>query len=433
MISFLLKFLILFINIVGCVCWSEALFSEERSRVISSSKCVAGAGVSACICIIGIIWKNNVVEQVILVIAAAGAAKYLLPVNFKLLVSSTCFCLSIIYLFDTIVWLLLLEFMQLSLIICFCIWICIKVLFLIWLLMYRGNKHLLKEIKPYFNSIWGTPVVGFMGIAFLSYRTFSSEEKSTVLIIWGILLAVLYLRISLAYSHIRYQKEKEYMATISMQKELLEKNYSALNQAYSVNAKLFHDFHRHLEIMLQMANKNRDTDMIKYIEDLSEPLKEIASVIWIGDETVDYIINSRYSRAKEKGIRMEMNIEFPYNTNIRSNDLCTILSNLLDNAIEACERAEELGRHDSPAIYLTIRRIQNILIIKMENSSPLPEYNGNGEPNTAKEDKTLHGFGLKNVEAAVLKYDGVMQSSYEDNIYRTIITLSFEGVPISSK
>lgn len=218
-----------------------------------------------------------------------------------------------------------------------------------------------------------------------------------------------------------------------MQKELLEKNYSALNQAYSVNAKLFHDFHRHLEIMLQMANKNRDTDMIKYIEDLSEPLKEIASVIWIGDETVDYIINSRYSRAKEKGIRMEMNIEFPYNTNIRSNDLCTILSNLLDNAIEACERAEELGRHDSPAIYLTIRRIQNILIIKMENSSPLPEYNGNGEPNTAKEDKTLHGFGLKNVEAAVLKYDGVMQSSYEDNIYRTIITLSFEGVPISSK
>ena len=299
--------------------------------------------------------------------------------------------------------------------------------------MYRGNKHLLKEIKPYFNSIWGTPVVGFMGIAFLSYRTFSSEEKSTVLIIWGILLDVLYLRISLAYSHIRYQKEKEYMATISMQKELLEKNYSALNQAYSVNAKLFHDFHRHLEIMLQMANKNRDTDMIKYIEDLSEPLKEIASVIWIGDETVDYIINSRYSRAKEKGIRMEMNIEFPYNTNIRSNDLCTILSNLLDNAIEACERAEELGRHDSPAIYLTIRRIQNILIIKMENSSPLPEYNGNGEPNTAKEDKTLHGFGLKNVEAAVLKYDGVMQSSYEDNIYRTIITLSFEGVPISSK
>lgn len=433
MISFLLKFLILFINIGGCVCWSEALFSEERSRVISISKCVAGAGFSACICILGNIWKNNVVEQVILVIAAAGTAKYLLPVNFKLLVSSTCFCLSIIYLFDTIVWLFLLEFIQLSLIICFCIWICIKVLFLIWLLMYRGNKHLLKEIKPYFNSIWGTPVVGFMGIAFLSYRTFSIEEKSTILIIWGILLAVLYLRISLAYSHIRYQKEKEYMATISMQKELLEKNYSALNQAYSVNAKLFHDFHRHLEIMLQMANKNRDTDMIKYIEDLSEPLKEIASVIWIGDETVDYIINSRYSRAKEKGIRMEMNIEFPYNTNIRSNDLCTILSNLLDNAIEACERAEELGRHDSPAIYLTIRRIQNILIIKMENSSPLPEYNGNGEPNTAKEDKTLHGFGLKNVEAAVLKYDGVMQSSYEDNIYRTIITLSFEGVPISSK
>lgn len=433
MMSFLLKALILFINIVVCVIWSEALFSEERSRAISFSKCAAGAGLSAGFCLLGNISQSYVVEQVIFVIAAAGIARYLLPVNFKLLVSSTCFCLSIIYLFDTIVWLLVFEFLHVSPMVSFCIWIGVKVPFLIWLLMYAGNRHILKKLTPYYKSIWGTPVVGFMGIAFLSYRTFFMADKSTVFIIWGILLAVLYLRISLAYSHVRYQKEKEFMATINMQKELLEKNYSALNQAYSVNAKLFHDFHRHLEIMLQMANKNRDTDMVNYIENLSEPLKEIASVIWIGDETVDYIINSRYTRAKEKGIRMEMNIEFPHNTNIRSNDLCTILSNLLDNAIEACERAAETSASESPAIYLTIRRIQNMMIIKLENSSPLPEYDSNGELNTAKDDKTLHGFGLKNIESAVLKYDGVMQSSYEANIYRTIITLSFEGVPICSR
>lgn len=433
MISFLLKFLILFINILLCLSWNEVLLSEERKRVISFQKCAVSAGLSACLCIFGKIFQVYAVEQVILVIAVAGIGKYFLSANLKLLVSSTCFCLSIIYLFDTMVWLLLLEFLQLSIVVCVGIWICVKVPFFIWMLVFPGIKHILKEIKPYYNSIWGTPVVGFMGIAFLSFRTFSIEEKSAVFIIWGILLAVLYLRISLAYSHIRYQKEKEYIATIHMQKELLEKNYSALNQAYSVNAKLFHDFHRHLEIMLQMANKSRDTDMAEYIENLSEPLKEIASVIWIGDETVDYIINSRYSRAKQKGIRMEMNIEFPHNTNIRSNDLCTILSNLLDNAIEACERMTEVAAPDSPSIFLTIRRIQNILIIKLENSSPQPDYNSSGELNTAKENKTLHGYGLKNIESAVLKYDGVMQTFYEENIYRTIITLSFEGVSMCSK
>lgn len=433
MMSFLLKFLILFINILLCLSWNEVLLSEERKRVVSFQKCAVSAGLSACLGIFGKIFQVYAVEQVILVIAAAGIGKYFLSANLKLLVSSTCFCLSIIYLFDTMVCLLLLEFLQLSIVMCAGIWICVKVPFLIWMLVYPGIKRILKEIKPYYNSIWGTPVVGFMGIAFLSFRTFSIEEKSAVFVIWGILLAVLYLRISLAYSHIRYQKEKEYIATIHMQKELLEKNYSALNQAYSVNAKLFHDFHRHLEIMLQMANKSRDTDMAEYIENLSEPLKEIASVIWIGDETVDYIINSRYSRAKEKGIRMEMNIEFPHNTNIRSNDLCTILSNLLDNAIEACERMADVAAPDSPSIFLTIRRIQNILIIKLENSSPQPDYNSSGELNTAKENKTLHGYGLKNIESAVLKYDGVMQTSYEENIYRTIITLSFEGVSMCSK
>lgn len=56
---------------------------------------------------------------------------------------------------------------------------------------------------------------------------------------------------------------------------------------------------------------------------------------WTGDRTVDYILNSRYAKAAEAGIPMEMNIEYPYNTNIKANDACTILSNLLDNALEA--------------------------------------------------------------------------------------------------
>ncbi len=430
MMNFVLKFLILFMNIVLCIRWSEILFTEEKGRALSFPRCAASAGLAVCLCLWKSFFQIFEVEQLILVIAVAGLSKYLLRVKPKLLISSVCLCLSIIYLFDTVVWLLLKEFLQLSLIMCVCIWISLKIFFYIWMLLFPGNKRILKEIKPYYNSIYGTPIVGFMGISFLSYKTFSIGDKSTVFIIWGILLAVIFLRISLVYSHIRYQKEKEYISTINMQKELLEKNYSALNQAYAVNAKLFHDFHRHLEIMLQMANKSKDTDMVKYIENLSEPLKEIASVIWIGDETVDYIINSRYSKAKEKGIQMEMNIEFPNNTNIRPNDLCTILSNLLDNAIEACERAAGMGTQESPFIYLTIRRIQNILIIKLENSSLQPEYNSDGERNTAKEDKTLHGYGMKNIESAVLKYDGVLQSSYEEHIYRTIITLSFEGVKI---
>ena len=131
---------------------------------------------------------------------------------------------------------------------------------------------------------------------------------------------------------------------------------------------------------------------------------------------------------------MELNIEYPYNTNIKSNDLCTILSNLLDNALEAAAAVSREATPEACQINLTIRRIQNILVIKLENSSPEPKYTTDGNLATAKKDRDLllHGWGMKNIEAAVQKYDGVIQTAYEDHIFRTTITMYFEGVEMST-
>lgn len=142
---------------------------------------------------------------------------------------------------------------------------------------------------------------------------------------------------------------------------------------------------------------------------------------------MDYIINSRQTKAGKCGIHMGMNIEYPYNTDIQSNDLCTILSNLLDNAIEAANRPELTGER---FIFLTIRRLRNILVIKLENSSIPPVYSPDGSLQTAKENHSLHGWGMRNIESAVDKYDGIVQTSYRDHIFRTTVTLSFDGVKI---
>ena len=83
-----------------------------------------------------------------------------------------------------------------------------------------------------------------------------------------------------------------------------------------------------------------------------------------------------------------------------SADLCAVLGNLLDNALEAAGQAEDDSRR---SIWLTIRRINHMLVIKVQNTCEKQPVRENGEWMTTKEDKSLHGWGLKSAAAAVEK------------------------------
>ena len=128
--------------------------------------------------------------------------------------------------------------------------------------------------------------------------------------------------------------------------------------------------------------------------------------------------------AEQEHIKTKVNIEYPHNTNIRSVDLTTILGNLLDNALEAAEAAPDELRF----LNLTIRRINAMLIIKVENGyGNAPTENG-GELETTKEDKASHGWGLKSVQTAADRYDGTITTDYKDGVFQSVVTLSFQPV-----
>ena len=142
-----------------------------------------------------------------------------------------------------------------------------------------------------------------------------------------------------------------------------------------------------------------------------------------GIEAVDYILSQKEKWASEKGIDMSIHAEYPKNCSIDSVDLCTILTNLLDNAIEACERCSpEIERK----IKLTIRRIHQFIIIKIENSSSTTPTIRNEKMMTTKINKSMHGWGIQNVRAAVEKYHGVMEYDYKNNIFTMNVMLFYE-------
>jgi len=208
------------------------------------------------------------------------------------------------------------------------------------------------------------------------------------------------------------------------QAEILERDYQALRRTYANNAKLYHDLHNHIEAIYQCLTQGDIQEAVQYCEELRTPVREISQTVWTGDKAIDYLISSKMALAEQEHIQTKVNIEYPHNTNIRSVDLTTILGNLLDNALEAAETAPERLRF----LRLTVRRINAMLIIKVENGYGEAPMQENGNLLTSKMDKAFHGWGLKSVQTAAERYDGAINTEYTDGIFKTVVTLSFQPI-----
>lgn len=279
-----------------------------------------------------------------------------------------------------------------------------------------------------FRFASGIAVAGFVAVISLSEQTILTIADDT-LDMWTLLAVILMMSVLVFHISRQYEMEKELAQLKSEQAKLLERDYAALNQAYAINAKLFHDFHNHIGILQQLLSRQKTQEAVEYLNALQEPVREIADNVWTGDETIDYLINSKANKAKSDGTDFHLQVEFPRHTNLKSADLCAILGNLLDNALEAARLVPETEKR---YIRLTIRRINQMIIIKVENSYAVPPIEKNGGLKTTKDDDGLHGWGLKSAQTAAEKYCGCIQTSHTDTVFRAVATLSYEGVPHSS-
>lgn len=294
---------------------------------------------------------------------------------------------------------------------------------LISLALYISNRTDITG-KGAFRIATMIALAGFIVLLTLSEQTMLVIPDDT-LNMWMILSIVLMMSMLIFNMRRQYEVEKELAKLKSEQAELLERDYTALNNAYTINSKLFHDFHNHIGALRQFLKHQKYTEALEYLDELQEPIKEITDTMWTGDETVDYLINSKASAAAVNQIHLQVQVEFPRHTNIRSADLCAILGNLLDNALEATKKIPDPRQR---TVQLTIRRINQMLVIKVENHFTEIPVKENGYLKTLKAGNRLHGWGLKSAQAAAEKYDGMLRTSYEGGIFRAVATLSYHGV-----
>ena len=275
-----------------------------------------------------------------------------------------------------------------------------------------------------FRGAGALSLAGFLAVVTLSEQRVL-EIPADTLYMWTILAVSLMMSVLVFHLNRQYELERELARLKAEQAELLERDYTTLNHSYGVHAKLFHDFHNHMGVLRQLLSHERYEEAVRYLDELQAPVRDLTDTLWTGDETADYLINSKAASAKDSSIRFQVQVEFPRHTNIRSADLCAILGNLLDNALEA---ARQVPEPEERQVALTIRRINQMLIIKVENSffrAPLWEE---GRLKTTKTEAGLHGWGLKSAQAAAEKYEGTVQTGVVGDVFRAVATLSYEGV-----
>ncbi|MCF0132035.1 MAG: GHKL domain-containing protein [Pseudobutyrivibrio sp.] len=136
-----------------------------------------------------------------------------------------------------------------------------------------------------------------------------------------------------------------------------------------------------------------------------------------GNSLMDYILNRKVAQAHKYNIKTYVEVLVPQQMNISEDLLCTILLNLLDNAIEASQR------EDNPDIQINISYAQSYLVAIIKNKTSSNVLETNPELLTTKSDSTNHGQGMKIIRQSVHRANGILKFSYENGYFVASVML----------
>ncbi len=197
-----------------------------------------------------------------------------------------------------------------------------------------------------------------------------------------------------------------------------QENYEYLEYREEETKKFRHDYRNHLNSLQILCKEKRYNDVENYINDISERLNGCNKYITVCNSFVDAILNYYYQKTNKNNVKFNVSGKLPKVCYINLFDLCTIISNLMDNALEALEYINESDRY----IEITFR--YDDLMIYCNIINPY-----NGELNiykniiTSKKNNKNHGYGLSNVRKSVNLYNGSMEIKTDNMVFEVLIAL----------
>ncbi|MCL2387598.1 MAG: GHKL domain-containing protein [Defluviitaleaceae bacterium] len=278
---------------------------------------------------------------------------------------------------------------------------------------FKSLKHV-----SHFNSVswlafFITPIATYTVIG-ITMRTDTTmlQKVAVILLSFAINIYVIYFKDRMATAHKRnleamlYEQEKEYYLA---QCQLMQESADATMDSR-------HDMKAHLATLQTFISGGKADDATEYINNLLGNIGEVAMHSQTGNLALDSIINYKLKDIDKQNVKLDMKLKIPQTLAVDDSDIVTIISNLLDNALEAVAKLDE-GQDKTVKLNVTLDK--DTLLIRAENP-----FNGEIKENMESlKGGQEHGRGLKNIKRSVDRYNGYMKTAHENNIFSADIML----------
>ena len=202
------------------------------------------------------------------------------------------------------------------------------------------------------------------------------------------------------------------------QNDLLSTHYTEVEHMYRQMRGWKHDYRNHIQIIRGFASAGDTNSIINYVDELDIDLMMIDATIKTGNRMTDTILSSKISLARSKSIDVTVDANISLELKTSQLDLCIIIGNLMDNAIEACMELPEEER--SIRIYMEMKQTQ--LYMSFTNTASSEKKNKvSGRFLSTKGEN--HGFGLVRIDSIIERYNGYISRNSEAGAFTTEILL----------
>lgn len=286
-------------------------------------------------------------------------------------------------------------------------------LFFAWLLLrIRTNRAVDGIQSKWLLLMLLFPLVSVIMLVMIFLTSQNNEDLSIGAVTYSGILAVANIAILYIIHNIEESTQKERdMLFLKRQIEYQMESYSVLVKNYSLQRKATHEFEKHLRTIRDLLDQKEFSTAYTYISQLQNNRTLRLFNVNTSHPVVDVILNQKYQEAREHGINMQIKVNDLSGISIQPDSLVVLLANLLDNAIEGCQKVSY--RKEIICRILLVDTLQ----ISIRNTS-LPVEIIDGVITTSKPGKADHGYGIPAICYILDQLDAEYTFDYSDGWFQ---------------
>lgn len=299
--------------------------------------------------------------------------------------------------------------------------ICFPFMYMLW------KKYIVPVVKTdnrrQWRQAWIIPIIfSIVSLAYcennfeITYMRFNQVIARFTLSIGVVIVSVM--QFSNMNTEEKIVRAEEKAKRSKMLIDMKSEQYNMITEKIEKTRKSRHDIHHHINVVYQLAKENKIEQLIDYLEEYNKIDSTKEPMVYCNNSTVDAILNHYILLAKDNGIEVHLNVALPEELKIRDTDLCIVIGNLLENAIEASEKEE------NKRIKLRISKSNEYICMLVSNIYNGEIKKGHSGYYSRKREFKDTGIGLSSVSAVVEKYDGRMEVDHTNGEFNVFIMMA---------